>query len=523
MTKKYNITLIYFLSIFALYISFFYFGNKQYFHPNYGLKEIIKSGFIVSIILGLPILLINFFLDNKYFLTNLIKSLILGVIFYLIFHLTVRFADYNLFYIFSDLFNNNNFYLKILFYSSPFTISFFIFIFSNDNRILNFIKFVLIYLVIINILSFFRLYEIYNQKNILNLVNKNDFKLYVENTDSNIDYETKKVFFLIFDEFDQIFFKNKIERFENLKKIYESSFTHESFYTPAMFTIDSIPAILTGNSTKRTIFKKGQLFIENLDGNLIKFEFKNSIFSQPKIKNFTSSIYGTYHPYCHLFKVKYCYDTYKHSLQKINLQDSLWIVFNRIYLDRLINVNEIFKKIFKNSNYYNRQNKLNDINSSTFLDNLHSFMFFNSQKFISKNNTNLIFMHFGYPHPPLKTQGLIKFNEEDSKSLTDYEKNLFMVEKTISDLITEIEKFNNSLLIISTDHWFKERKIGNKAYPAVFFSKIMNDDTRHYNDVTNNGSSIKKLIDLYFNNKILNNEDIKKFFDKEKNHDAYIR
>ena len=68
-----------------------------------------------------------------------------------------------------------------------------------------------------------------------------------------------------------------------------------------MFTIDSIPAILTGNSTKRTIFKKGQLFIENLDGNLIKFEFKNSIFNQPKIQNFTSSIYGTYHPYCHLF------------------------------------------------------------------------------------------------------------------------------------------------------------------------------------------------------------------------------
>ena len=38
---------------------------------------------------------------------------------------------------------------------------------------------------------------------------------------------------------------------------------------------------------------------------------------------------------------------------------------------------------------------------------------------------------------------------------------------------------------------------------------------RYYNDVTNNGSSIKELIDLYFNNKILNNE-ILKFFDKEK-------
>ena len=49
--------------------------------------------------------------------------------------------------------------------------------------------------------------------------------------------------------------------------------------------------------------QKGQLFIENLDGNLIKFEFKNSIFNQSKIQDFTSSIYGTYHPYCNLLKL----------------------------------------------------------------------------------------------------------------------------------------------------------------------------------------------------------------------------
>ena len=77
-------------------------------------------------------------------------------------------------------------------------------------------------------------------------------------------------------------------------------------------------------------------------------------------------------------------------------------------------------------------------------------------------------------------------------------------------------------MIISTDHWFKERKISNKAY-HFFFSKIISDDNRYSNGVTNNGSSIKKLIDLYFNNKILNNEDIKKFFDSEKNHDPYVR
>ena len=70
-----------------------------------------------------------------------------------------------------------------------------------------------------------------------------------------------------------------------------------------MFTIDSIPAILTGNSCKELFLKKGQLFMENLDEKLIKFEFDNSIFNQPKIQNFTSSIYGTYHPYCIFLKL----------------------------------------------------------------------------------------------------------------------------------------------------------------------------------------------------------------------------
>ena len=76
---------------------------------------------------------------------------------------------------------------------------------------------------------------------------------------------------------------------------------------------------------------------------------------------------------------------------------------------------DILKKIFRNPNFNKGLSKLNDLNSSTFPDNLNSFMFFNSQKFISKNDTDLIFMHFGYPHPPLKTQGLIKFNGKIQK------------------------------------------------------------------------------------------------------------
>ena len=38
-----------------------------------------------------------------------------------------------------------------------------------------------------------------------------------------------------------------------------------------------------------------------------------------------------------------------------------------------------------------------------------------------------------------------------------------------------------------------------------------------------NASSIKDLIDKYYDGSILNNNDIKLFFDNEKNHEIFIR
>ena len=144
----------------------------------------------------------------------------------------------------------------------------------------------------------------------------------------------------------------------------------------------------------------------------------------------------------------------------------------------------------------------------------------NSVDFVN-SNTNLVYIHYDYPHTPLKIKELITLKKE-FENLTDYEKNLFLVDKTIANIESSINNQKNSLLIITTDHWFKSRS-EDKAYPGVFFSKIVGDNNYFEGKKDNNASSIKDLIDNYYDGSILNNNDIKIFFENESNHAIFRR
>ena len=521
---KFNKSIIFFLSIFALNLSFYYFGENQYFYPKYKFFEIIKASFIASSLLTIPIITYDFISKKKEgYILNFINSLFFSFIFYLIFHTTIRFADYNFVYLFSSIFEKNYFLVKVFIYSIPFLISFIILIFLKQKQLFNFYKFIFIYLIIINCFSLFRLSEIYIWKNVLEPNNTNDYNSFNKNFSSNIDYSSKKVFLFIFDEFDQMYFEKNLQNFQYLKNIFESSYSNETFYAPAMFTLDSIPAILLGSSTKKTSFKDSDLYLTALDNTIIKLETKNSIFNQPSLENFKASIFGHYHPYCKNFIVKYCYDVLNYSFYKITLYETLLNISSLTYLQKFINVHKFIDYLFSSE----KKNRIKNKNDREY--NESTYFYNNSIKFLANNDTDLIYIHFPFPHPPLKTDGLIKFNKSDLSRYNDYEKNLFLVENTISNLMVEIEKYQNSLLIITSDHWLRQlnnKDLGfskKKPYPSVFISKIMNDNEKYSGDKSNNGSSIKKLIELYYNNKILNNRDIMYFFKNQKNHKSYVK
>ena len=131
----------------------------------------------------------------------------------------------------------------------------------KENILKKINTFIFILLIIFNSLSINRIIQIYGDSD-KQVKTSSDLKFFKPN--NKIEKNEKKIFFLIFDTFDQYYLEKNIDSFENLKSLYETS-TSYNFYTPAKFTLDAIPAILTGNSVKKTIVTIDGLYFYNLE------------------------------------------------------------------------------------------------------------------------------------------------------------------------------------------------------------------------------------------------------------------
>ena len=144
------------------------------------------------------------------------------------------------------------------------------------------------------------------------------------------------------------------------------------------------------------------------------------------------------------------------------------------YINRINSINLLLNKFF-----------YNEIETSDF----SKFMIKNSLNFLKSNN-DIIYIHYPFPHLPLK-KNIIDFDERN-ETLSDYEKNLFLVDYTFQLINKFLENNQDSLLVVLSDHWHKD--ISEKALPTVFFSKIIGDDTYIEDDKENNSSNLKGLI-----------------------------
>lgn len=489
------------LSFFGIYLSDFYFGTYVYFYAEYNLIEILKSALSISLLFSIPIILILFFFKKKENLfTKIIISSIIGILIYILFHYLIRFSDINYYYIYLRFIDNESFLIKIIFYFFPFIIAFLISFTLKNEQMFKVNKFILILLIILNITSLYRIINIYKFSEGKNY-EKFDFKNFVK-SENNSQIIKKKVFILLFDEFEQILFEKNLEKFDQIKMLYDSSYVNKNFYSPAQYTLDSIPAILTGSPTTQTILKGGELYVKDLNNEMIHFNHNNSLFN---LKNYTSSIYATYHPYCRILKVKKCYDQFYSEKKKIDFIKGINNFFNITYLSRIFNP-------LSNLENIDLDQIRKDINFSKFMIN-------NSLEFL-KSNTDIIYIHYPFPHLPLK-EGIIELKSEN-QNLSDYEKNLFLINHTFSKINNYINKQENSLLIVTSDHWYRD-KSENLALPIVFFAKIIGDNNYYEEISPKNSTNIKELVTLFFGNFILSNQDISNFFKNKKNHKTYTR
>ena len=300
----------------------------------------------------------------------------------------------------------------------------------------------------------------------------------------------KKVIWILFDEFDYKFY-SKINNLYNFKKFRSNSLELTNMHATSNATITAIPEILTGIRSKGYVTTKNfaELYLVDEKGNKKKFNFENSIFGKINNKGFNSSIFGIYHPYCHIFfQVSKCSNIEYHH-EKIQWYDGIKNVLFLNLIDKFLDF-----RLGLNSDLTKKQIDL--------------------IPFHIQSDENLVFMHFGFPHlPSLYAQKY--FNKKAYSNDEKYNLNLQLADEVLGYILELLDKRmdHDLLIILSSDHGLR----GFDEQRAVLFNaKIKGDDTSITINKNLSNYYINELVLDYFDNKINTNREIEQFFENKK-------
>jgi hypothetical protein len=390
-------------------------------------------------------------------------------------------------------------FLKIII---PFILLFFLILilFKKYNKIiLNFIiSFSLIFLV-------FVMNDIYKRINHLNNIFLN------KNTTTN----NRQVIWFILDEYDPeyINYKKYGLKLNHIKEIMNVSLIHKNSFSPSSSTLHSVPSILMKTNTKGSKIIDYQLNIINTDNDLIKFEFKNTIFNKIYNNKLNFNIISEVLPYCAMLKLNTNCSEYAN--RKMFFFDGIKNTY--LPIEYLNKISEMIAK--KEKFQIETINQINDFkNSDIFLSSKLKIDLQEFEKIINQNN-NLVFFHLFVPHTKTSSSKYIrkKFNNiYPTNDDEEYLLNLKFTDILINKILNKINDNDKKdiMLILSSDHWRRSRS--PEAQPSLLLIKIKSDNNKIEIFKQNSNIYIYDIINKYLSKKINFHKDIKAIFDQSK-------
>ena len=493
----------------GMYWIHFVFGWSSFFLIDYYKIPLLLNAFYIFLIIFLIQIAIYFIIKKSQILINFyFYSLHSFTLFYLIFFI-IKFSDINVNVILSNfsLGQSDKFFL----YPVILFLSYILYFLLGQKKRVGWMKYLLTLISVLLLLTFYRLF--FTVKPEFKLDKNNFYSTFLsEKIINHKNSFNNKILFFVFDEFDYEYLYKNLYRFPNLENIIEKSFFHKNFFPPAKFTSQSISSILTGKEVNKINFLSGDLILnKGLDNETIILT-ENTIFEDIKKRNLTSSIFGQFYPYCSKLKVKNCYDTLNSNEITMDLNRSLKILSKQLYIANFFYTDKVINfftdnKFIENFSY--------NYDSNTIINHSMTWSMLNTTKKMININTNFIFVHYPFPHLDKK----ITIKKMDDSSISDYEKNIYLVDLIAKILNKNLSNFDESLLIITSDHWFRNRdysskKINNekKSMRIPFVAKIIGDDTYFETDFEGNSISLRELFNRYYDGDIKSNNDIKSFF-----------
>lgn len=410
---------------------------------------------------------------------------------------------------------------RIFLFFIPYITFFGILFFTNKvYKKFDYIKF---FKIIGFVLFFFVFYrELFYLKSVSSDFSKNEINHYSKNN----FISKKKVVWIIFDGFDpQIYDEYKDElNLKNLKKFENKSVYVPNAYSPDYLTVVSVPSMILGEEGIGKLIKNRTYFLKTKHQNFVELNFKNSIFGQIYKKGFNSSVLSSTLQYCSSYirtdKFYKCKENNVYD-KKLELYEFFsGIKFAISYEKFLIVYKKIFKKdkndqiIKKDLKYILQASPNKNLDNSEDLDGYNTV--FIADYVDALKNSNLTFLHLFIPHPGNFNYMNRTFNIENNDDFFSHLLNLRLTDITLEKIYTELKKYNDYLIIISSDHWFRAKDNNPKnVYPSLFMAKTNIDDNNFRLELDFKNMYINELIQKYLNGKVNSNKDIKLFIENK--------
>ena len=423
-------------------------------------------------------------------------------------------------------------FVKILSYITPFIIiSIILFILKKKLKKIK--RFFVIFGFFISFVVVWDLIKIFDKQKMIN--NNNPKK------EIALNEKSKKVLWLLFDGLDPEYINysvNEKKLFSNLNYLKDNGVFHENMFPPSNWTLYSMPSQLMGINITNMIPKHESLIFETLDNKFIPFNFENSIFGNVKNLGYDVSLISSVLEYCSAYliskKWNICEDVNSKNQSNVIFLEATKFYFSIIYKFRsflselkIISLNIENSLINESIDKNLPKIKINDLDFNNLsYDNNFSIdhtNFINLDKILKELlDTSFMYVHIYNPHLFNNSENFIKNNLMiDIQEIDPYTLKYFYIDLFIKKLLLETKKneLNDLLLIISSDHWNRDKDITKKEKNAkgeyignsYFSAKFLNDDSSFFLNKPSNSIVIKDLIENFYKNKISNNEDIYNF------------
>ncbi|MEI6243005.1 MAG: sulfatase-like hydrolase/transferase [Chlamydiota bacterium] len=326
-----------------------------------------------------------------------------------------------------------------------------------------------------------------------------------------------KIIWLLFDEMDPFFvfsYRPASIHLPELDRLKDTTFYASQVYQLANYTMTAIPSLTIGKKCQHVMMlgpNSLQLFFKNLSFSY--WESCNHIFSEAYRLGRNPAVFGWYHPYDFILKGvtyfsmygrgKSCssfWGTFKGFLYK-SFYNPLVVLFPA-HFHTVVGAtpeNQTFGAAPENEDVY-----------FSFLEDI--------KRVLSDDKYNFVFVHFPIPH----AHNIKKFSSVHNNPLLDgYYNNLLLVDQTVGIIRQTLgEKWNSSLVLVTSDHWLRFQSLIKKfperqKYLVPFMVKMPFQTQGYTYDKILDGTIIYPFFLEVMKGKLITDKDLISFIERE--------